>query len=174
MAENRKRRATLVVTALFAAILAVLPPGCSSPASSKGGSPVVRTVERLDMLLTPVALDLDGRPGADGFGVRIYASNRKSAFGNPIVEGTLEIVMYDGTVRTDELAGATPLRAWRYPAAELKVHSQKTSIGTGYRFGLAWGGQMPRGDRITVVARYEASDGFVVVSAPGAITLTVK
>ena len=174
MVENWTRRAWLVVAVLFGTLAAIFATGCSSPSPSSGGPNAVRPVERLDLLLTPVALDLDGRPGADGFGVRIYASNRKSAFGSPIGEGTLEILMYDGTVRTDELANATPMRTWRYPASELKPYSQKTSIGMGYRFGLTWGEQMPRGDRITVVARYVGADNYVVASAPGAISLTVK
>jgi hypothetical protein len=174
--ERSRKRAAPEVTVLFLAvalIAAMMVAGCSSSRPSPGGS-APRLVERLDLLLTPVALDLDGRPGADGFGVRIYASNRRSAFGSPILEGTLEILMYDGTIRTDELAKATPLRTWRYPASELKPHSQKTSIGLGYRFGLSWGEQRPRGDRITVVARYQGPGDYVVVSAPGAISLTPK
>jgi hypothetical protein len=176
-AESGAKRTPLGVTVLFTAVAivaAIMAAGCSSPRSSPRGSTVVRPVERLDLLLTPVALDLDGRPGADGFGVRVYASNRQSTFGNRILEGTLEILMYDGTVRTDGLATATPLRTWRYPASELKPYSQKTSIGLSYRFGLRWGEQIPRGARITVVARYEGPDKYVVMSAPGAISIPVK
>jgi len=168
--EHRVKRMSLLVTGLVAILLAA---GCSSPRSSNGGS-AVRPVERLDLLLTPMALDLDGRPGADGFGVRIYASNRRSAFGSAIHEGTLEVLMYDGSVRTEDLAKTPPLRTWRYPASELKPYSQKTSIGTGYRFALGWGEQKPQGERITVLARYEAPDKVTVTSAPGAISLMVK
>ena len=49
--------------------------GCAhGPATSATARP-----ERLDLLLTSVAVDLDGKPGADGFGARIYASSRRSA-----------------------------------------------------------------------------------------------
>ncbi len=149
--------------------------GCSTSQSTGGASSgSVRAIERLDLLLTPMALDLDGRPGMDGFGVRIYASNRKSAFGGPILQGNLEILLYDGTLRAEQLAGVAPLKTWRYAAGELKPFSQKTSIGTSYRFALSWGEQKPKEERITVVARYVGSDNFVVSSAPGAIPLTVK
>ena len=161
--------------ALWLAILAVasLGPACSSPRSSSA-SGATRPIERLDLLLTPMALDLDGRPGADGFGVRVYASGRRSAFGSPIGQGALEILMFDGTIRAEDLPLATPLRTWRYEAAELKPFAQKTSIGTGYRFALSWGEQKPRGERITVLARYVAPDKLTVTSAPGAIPLTLK
>jgi hypothetical protein len=148
--------------------------GCSTSPSTGQASGPARAVERLDMLLTPMALDLDGRPGMDGFGVRIYASNRKSAFGTPILQGNLEILLYDGTVRAEQLADVAPLKTWRYAAGELRPFSQKTSIGTSYRFALNWGEQKPKEERITVVARYVGADKFVVNSAPGAIPLTVK
>ncbi len=146
--------------------------GCASRRSE--GSAGGRPVERLDLFLLPLALDLDGRPGPDALGARVYAGSRRSAIGAPLTSGRLEMLLFDGVVRADELGQATPLRVWSYEGGKLAAYAQKTSIGTGYRFILSWGEQAPRKERITLVARYTAPDGFVVTSAPGSIPLVVK
>ncbi len=146
--------------------------GCAS--RPVGAGTAARPVERLDLILTSLALDLDGQPGVDGFGARIYASVRGSAIGTPLAGGRLQFLMYDGVVRPEDLAAATPLRVWTYEAAALRPYAQLTSIGTGYRFALAWGDQVPHRERVTVIARHSAADGRVVHSAPGSIPLSVK
>lgn len=169
-------RAQLLMRVLATVVAAALLNGCATDPARPGSklSGPVRAVERLDLLLTSVAIDLDGQPGGDGFGARVYASNRKSASGVVIAAGRLEIVMYDGVVGPEELKSAVPLRTWSYSEVELKPYAQKTSIGTGYRFALAWGEKKPRAERVTVVARHIASDGTTVLSAPGSIPLAVK
>jgi hypothetical protein len=149
--------------------------GCTtSPHHPEAGGGGGRAVERLDLLLTPIALDLDGKPGADGFGARVYASSRRSAVGTILSEGQLEITMYDGVVRPEDLSKAKPLRTWTYSPAELKPHAQKTSIGIGYRFALAWATPPPHEERITVIARYLAPDGVHIPSAPGTIPIALR
>jgi hypothetical protein len=172
------RRNSGIVAGLVAAAAVMLFSGCASDGrGERGGSGLggaARPVERLDLLLTSVGLNLDGKPGADGFGARVYASSRKSSAGTPLARGKLEILMYDGVVRGDEIGSVAPLRTWSYDASELKPYVQKTSIGTGYRFVLAWGEQTPKAGRITVVARYTGPDGMPVYAAPGNIPLTLR
>ena len=85
------------ITVTAAICLAVI--GCSSSSRrSSLFSPKSGELTELNVLTAPVGLDLDGRPGIDGFSVRVYgniASNPKPV---PIVSGTLEVLMFDGTV----------------------------------------------------------------------------
>jgi hypothetical protein len=151
-------------------LLTLMLAGCAGTGGRTSGA----RVEQLDLLLTPMALDLDGQPGLDGFGARIYASNRRSSSGVVISDGRLEIQLFDGVIPAEEAAAAKPLRVWSYEPPGLKPFAQTTSIGTGYRFGLSWGAQRPKGPRITIVARYIGPGGGVVTSAPGSIPLTTR
>ena len=166
------RRPTRMASGIPLLLLLAGLAGCASGTSRPAGSGASRAVERLDLLLTAVAVDLDGKPGPDGFGARVYASNRRSSLGTAVTAGRLEILMFDGVVRAEDLATAKPLRVWTYDADALRPIAQRTSIGTGYQFGLAWGDRQPTHERITIVARYVASDAFTVLSAPGSIPLT--
>ncbi len=170
--ELPRWKSTRVFAAVFFLLGLVGLTGCAS--RPVGAGSVARPVERLDLILTSLALDLDGRPGVDGFGARVYASVRGSAVGTPVSAGRLEFLMYDGVVRPEALAGATPLQVWSYDAGVLRPFAQLTSIGTGYRFALAWGDKIPRRERITIIARHTGLDGRVVNSAPGSIPLSVK
>lgn len=120
-----------------------------------------------------MAVDVDGRPGPDGFGVRLYASHRRAKEATPIESGTLELMMFDGRLAGGELEAATPLKTWRFAAQELKARAQKTEIGTSYRFILSWGAQRPTKGTITIVARYEPLRGRPVRSGPGTIPMAL-
>lgn len=131
-------------------------------------------IDSLHLLVTSVALDLDKLPGPDGVGVRIYASRKDSTEAVPIMSGTLEILMFDGSVSADQVASVEPIKKWSYPAETLKKYVQKTSIGTSYRFAALWGDAKPKDARVTVVTRYIAPDGKQIYSAPGSVPLALK
>ncbi len=147
--------------------------GCASSGSSRSrdSAPVSGTVEQLHLLVTAVALDMDGKPGPDGFGARVYASSRKASEAAPITRGRLEMVMYDGTVKPAEMAAAKPLQTWVFEPKQLRALIQRTSIGAGYRFALAWGDHKPTQNRVTIIARHLSENGAEVVSAPGIVPL---
>ncbi len=175
---GRRGRPRISFRAGCAALLAAQVLSClfllGSGCAHRPDIPTTSLPVRLELLLTSMAVDMDGRPGADGFGARIYATTKQSALGAVLVDGRLELAMFDGVIRPSELTGAVPLKIWTYPASDLKPYSQITSIGNGYRFALAWGDQKPTKERITVVARYVPKDGTAIVSLPGTITLTVR
>src|ERR1041385_173041 len=64
-------------------------PGASRPFASSG------EIEELHLFGAPIALDLDGIPGPDGVGVRVYASSAAAAKGRAIQDGILEVLMFD-------------------------------------------------------------------------------
>jgi hypothetical protein len=138
--------------------------GCTSMTTGTSSS-----IDQLHLLVTSVALDLDGKPGPDGIGVRVYASHTGSSEAVPVKTGTLELLMYDGAHVREQLASLQPRHVWTYPADQLKAYLQKTSIGTSYRFAALWGEDKPASDRVTLIARYTRPDGTQIYSAPSSI-----
>ena len=78
---------------LVGALLAVLLAGCAGGGRGGGGA-----VAEVHLFGVPVALNLDGVPGPDGIGVRIYASGSGVARGIVVRSGVLEVLMFDGAV----------------------------------------------------------------------------
>jgi hypothetical protein len=144
-------------------------PGCvNTPASSAGQSSSVREINLLSM---PMALNLDAKPGADGVAVKIFALNPTSPKPVAIQNGTLEILLFDGTPTGDKAHNPTPLHIWTYTAADLKAFVFTKAIGTGYDLLLVWGADQPTQRRVTLIARYTPSKGPVILSAPNAVTV---
>jgi len=144
--------------------------GCATgPGPGRGGG-----IDSLHVFSVPVALDLNGSPGPDGFGLTLYASSSAYAKGIPITAGTMEIRMFDGALQEDAKTNATPRRVWTFTSADLKQRVVKTSLGTGYRFAPRWEDTPPLQNRITIVANYVSPAGSVVRSAPTTIAVTSK
>lgn len=118
----------------------------------------------------PVGLNLDNRPGVDGFTAKVYANDATNPKTIPIREGQLEIIAWDGT-----LFGRTnlppALRIWTFDSADLRRFEFKAGIGTGYEFALRWGTNQPTKNLITVAARYTAPNGRQVASTPASVTV---
>ena len=148
--------------------LLLLGAGCATgPGSSSG-------IDSLHLFSVPVALDLDGAPGPDGFGATIYASAAATAKGVLINAGKIEILMFDGVVAAEANTNAALKRVWSFSSAELSGHLVKTSLGTGYRFLLNWGDTRPLQNRITIQARYQSPRGRPIASSPTTIAVAAK
>jgi len=143
--------------------------GCSS--LPNGAS---EPINQLHLLVTSVALNMDSKPGPDGVGVRIYASHRGGSAALPITKGNLDILLFDDGTPLKDLPSQKPLHTWAYPAGVLKAQMQETSVGTSYRFAALWGEDKPRGDRVTLLARYTPPGGQPVYSAPSSVPLSVR
>ncbi len=153
--------------ALGAASMAILlvATGCATGARGTRGG------DSLHVFTVPVALDLDGTPGPDAFGLTLYASAGDAAKGIPVTTGVIEIQMYDGALPMDGSAGTPPLRVWTFTTADLKKLAVKTSLGTGYRFTVRWNETPPRQGRITVVVRHVPERGPAIQSVPTVIAV---
>lgn len=149
--------------------------GCSTgspssrPSRSRGGP-----VAELHLFGVPVALNLDGRPGPDTLGLRIYASAAGAARGIPIQKGQLEVLMFDGTVSGSALRDGAPLKLWTLEPGALKALTSETSLGTGYQLALAWGEQRPQAPVVTVIARLRVPGRPDLYSSPSTISVTLK
>lgn len=123
-------------------------------------------VEQLHLLGTPVAIDVDKKPGSDGLGVRVYASNRTAGEAVRIGSGKLELLLFDGALAGRELARATPIVSLAYTAEQLRKLEHKTAVGTSYNFVPVWTDQTaPTKGRVTVIALYTGTDGRQVRSS---------
>lgn len=153
-----------------AAILA----GCST-APVKTASPSSSSqppIQELNLLSMPVALNLDAQPGADGVAVKIFASIAASEKTAAIVEGKLEILMYDGIIPPGTRDIPPALHTWVYSPQDLKSQASVKSVGVGYELVLAWGADRPNKKNVTLIARHVSNRGQTVYSGP--VTVTVS
>jgi len=161
------------ITAITATICLAVICCSSSPQRASTSSPKSGELTELNVLTAPVGQDLDGRPGIDGFSVRVYANIASNPKPVPIVSGTLEILMFDGTVygRTNV---PPALHIWTFPANQLRNYEFTARIGIGYEFSLAWRTNVPTRNLISVGARYTSPEGKILTSSLSSVTVLNK
>ncbi len=130
-------------------------------------------VKQVHLFGLPVTLNLDGKPGMDGFAVRIFATKAGAAKGAVISGGAIEILMFDGVASHEVIARSDPTQRWKFDAKELAPFREKSALGDGYVLTLRWN-QMPAKGHITVVARHVPAKGEPIYSAPSTITSVMK
>ena len=172
MKENLRRSSS----GLLAGLALLCAAGCSST-SGRGGGLVFGgkdNLEELHLFGMPTALSSDRLATPDGFAVRVFASSRKQAKGVAIRSGTLEILMFDGTLGNADPRLIAPVRVWSYSDANLVANLISSSVGIGYEFVLRWGAARPVTSRISVVARLTPPTGPPLYSAPSVISVTAN
>jgi len=147
-------------------LVALLTGGCAT--MSGGGR-----ISEVHLFGLPITLNLDNRPGADGFAARVYAVKADRAKGVSVENGKVEVLMFDGVISVDEVITKPPTQTWSYAPRELKALAEQSSLGQGYRFVLRWN-EAPKKGHITIVARYVPEKGQAVYSAPSSITAAAK
>jgi len=178
MSDSRQRQVEVFTgrSALIACGLAWVLAGCVSDrrTPTSGGAIAKGPVERLHVITGPTALNFDQVPGPDGFMARVYATGAKGGGTVLIVNGTLEVLMFDGLLKDPNPASSKPLRIWTYSASELKPCGQRSSVGFAYVLTLPWGDAKPTRDKITIVARYVPPRGEPIYSGPTSISIAIK
>lgn len=149
-------------------LLALCAGGCAtlSPGSSGG-------VDEVHLFGLPVTLDMDSKPGRDGFAVRVFVTKGGGAKGVVINSGAIEVLMFDGVVGPGEFATKEPNQVWKFNPRELAPHREQTTLGNGYRFALRWKEPPTRG-HITVAARFVPEKGEPIYSSPSTISAAIK
>jgi hypothetical protein len=128
------------------------------------------SIDQIRLVALPVALNLDRRPGLDGFGVKVYGLSYKQPKPQPIRRGIIEILMYDGLLPSGTNQ-VQPRCAWSYAASELGQYELHSTIGLAYQFAPRWGENKPTQNHITVVARYRPAEDQLIESAPSVIAV---
>jgi len=147
--------------------------GTSRPAAKPApgrASPAPR-VDELNLVTMPVAVNLESKLGINGISVKVFAGDYQRPKTQPIKDGTLQILMFDGLVGDSFDQTNRCRHLWSFPGRDLAAYAFTTTIGTGYVFSLAWGKDQPRSDKITVVARYQPPQGPMVYAAPSYISI---
>ncbi|MCR9293243.1 MAG: hypothetical protein NXI32_11020 [bacterium] len=112
---------------------------------------------------TDTVLYQTDRPGVRGFGGRIYFYEEQRS--EPIeVDGGLAVYVFDAD--NAEPQDQKPLRKFVFTPEQFSEHMSITSIGPSYSVWLPWGevGGPPR--RLSLIARFEGSEGGTVISDP--------
>lgn len=158
------------MTRLFCTLLLALGvAGCATMSAGGRGD----AVEEVHLFGLPATLNLDNKPGADGFGVRVFITKAGSVKGAALQSGSLEILMFDGVVDSAEAASQTSQQIWKFTARELAQYRDQSSLGVGYQLTLRWN-EAPKRRNITAVARYVPPKGSPIYSAPSAISSASK
>ena len=160
-------RVTLV--AVIAALLASAVTGCQNPGRVTVHNWPPRPVDRVDEIvlrLTPPApVNWDDRPGPDGLQVQVNFFQVDEPL-SVTVKGSLDLALYEGHVRPEDLAAAKPIHTWPFSGVQLAGLAGKSAVGWGYAMRLPWGSKPPAGTTATLAARYRSADGNVKAAQP--------
>ncbi len=109
-------------------------------------------VDAIRLQSLPVATNWDGRPGADGFQVRLYFFQADQPLSVHLRRGRIEMLMFEGRVPPADLDRAQPLQAWPYDADPLRSLGSDSAVGWGYSLLLGWK-QKPPTATVTITSR---------------------
>lgn len=154
-------------------LLASFLAGCSGSDKRPVASAAPVTIDKLNLLAAPIALNLDGVPGPDAVVVKIYAGNARNAKPVPITSGTLDILAFEGLLGNSTNV-PSPFKTWTYTASELRRLQFRASIGIGYEITASFIGLKPKADKLSVIARYQPDPSHVIYSSPSTISLTAN
>lgn len=147
----------------------VLACGCAtrsaSPRSAEG------KITQLHLITFPTGINMDAIPGQDGVALKVFAGNPAQAKPLPVRQGELEILLYDGLLKSASGQESKPLKIWTFSIEDLRRHEFTSTIGVGYQLTLTWDDAKPSKGRATVMARLVLRDERAVYSAPSPITL---
>ncbi len=146
--------------------------GCVPPNGSEGPRPVTR-IEWIDLHVMPTAVNLDDVPGPDGLRAQVFLY--QLARPEPVtVDGTLEMLLYEGNIPAASLDKHEPFHVWRFDAAELRGMLIRKLGLWGYSMELRWGRRAPTAAAVTLEARYSRPGGKTIHSVPSAIPLGTR
>jgi hypothetical protein len=135
--------------------------------------PPVARPDGIHVLLTPVPINWDDRPGPDGFALDVYFSHNDQDL-SVTVSGPLEFMLYEGRLPAGGLAEAKPFCAWAFSPVRLRRHLKTGPPGWGYAMRLGWGDRMPKSSAVTLIARYRPPDGPALLSRPLLVAMRPK
>jgi len=147
--------------------------GCSSTNKRPVAAPAPTTIDKLNLLAAPMALNLDGMPGPDAVLVKIYAGNARNPKPIAITSGTVDLLAFEGLLGTSTNV-PTPFKTWTFTTSELRRMQFKSSIGVGYQITASFIGQKPKSDKLTVLARYRPDPSHAIYSSPSTISVTAN
>ncbi len=159
-------------TALLLVAVAAMP-GCPPQTTRPAPPPEVQRIDHIDLWVPNAPSNLDSEPGVDGVNLTMmfYRDEKAQSVG---IDGTLELRLYEGTVKLENIDSAAPFHTWTFTGRELRRYLGQIYGVWAYSLTLTWGDQVPSGgstDRISIVARYKPARGPVVWSQVGYVPM---
>jgi hypothetical protein len=147
--------------------------GCPPQADRPDPPPEVQRIDHVDLWVPNAPSNLDSEPGVDGVNVTLmfYRDEKAQSVG---VGGTLELMIFEGTVKLEEVQTAAPFHTWTLTGKQLRRYLGRIYGVWAYSLTLTWGDQIPSGgatDRISIVARYKPASGRAVWSRVGYVPM---
>ena len=106
-------------------------------------------------------LHQQGKPAIRGFGGRVYFYDTSDE--HPIqVDGTLIVYAFDADDMNPNRPA--PKKKFVFPAEHLTKHHSKTKVGDSYSVWLPWDKVGSPSKNISLVSRFESTDGVVLLS----------
>jgi len=141
--------------------------GCQT--GTKDGLPApVAHADRIGLYVPEQAVvNWDDKPGLDGVRaqVMLFRHGPGGKLKSVLVTGEVDLILYEGPQPVSLDRAGTPFRSWTFNAEELA----RLAIGqyglAGYSMRLAWGRDVPRADKIWMVARYRPPMGQAIYSS---------
>lgn len=157
-----------VMLCLTVLMVMIVLPGCQfapkQPFAWPWSKPKEKKVpERILPVWTDTVLYQTNQAGVRGFGGRIYFYEKSAT--DPIeVDGAMAVYVFDAD--NDELHEQKPLRKFVFTAEQFANHMSRTSIGPSYSIWLPWGEVGGPPLRLSLIARFEGTQGGTVISDP--------
>lgn len=157
----------LVLTAMLAG-------GCPQDGKPKVDPPSeVVAVDHIDLWVPNAVANLDDEPSPDGVKLTLmFYRDEKSQ--SVAVGGTVDVMLFEGTVARREIAATSPFHVWSFTGSQMQRFLTRIYGVWAYSMTLTWGQQVPSGgrsNRITLVARYRPPRGEPVWSQVGYVPL---
>ncbi len=116
---------------------------------------------RMNAIWSKTTLQQPGQPAVRGVGGRVMFYQDQQ--NEPVtVEGTMIVYAYDRELEKS----AKPARKYVFTADQLAKHYSKSEMGHSYSFWLPWGKTDGPPKQLTLIARFEPSDGAAILSSP--------
>lgn len=130
--------------------------------------PQAKLPDRVTDLWTDAVLHQPGRPGVRGFGGRVMFYTKGDE--KPIrVEGKLAVFAFDAT--SEDAAETLPEKKFVFMPEQLQNHYSESELGHSYSFWLPWDEVGGPQRRVSLICRFEGSDGGLVMSQGSIHTL---
>ena len=123
-------------------------------------------VDSIRLFTSPSVLNLDNKPGVDGFTAKIYALDQDMPKPIKVNKGEIEFLLYESTIDGD------PLQIWKFNSKKLKKHMLTTQIGVVYDFRLLWDPANAPKRKAAILAQYRSVDGKLIKAVPVVLPIT--
>lgn len=157
----------------------VVASGCHSAQSSRATTARESVQQRaqfseLNILMAPFGVEVGSDHSKKAVAIQVFAVKPGSAKGSAILQGELEMQLFNGAYQLGMAEELPLIKTWRYTPEELRSFSKQSLLGVGYQLLLVWEDEERLFQKkVTVRALYHDPNGSVVASEFGVIPLTL-